>query len=173
MCFMHHGLLVNHEEDILVSHFPRGPIRVQGRYEVGLREGKTTWGGGGEGLLDFVGAYRLVTVGGMTEPGAYLAASQPPTPQNLVIVHSRCIVRVHSRCIVVGTRSLPLHSVAWVPALQLWPTILMMATTQVQIYPPPLTPSRSVSRSYLSLPPPLFSLFLPLPAPGASRAIFC
>lgn len=50
-----HGLLVNHEQDILVSHFPRGPIRVQGRYEVGLREGKTTWGGG---LVDFVGAYR-------------------------------------------------------------------------------------------------------------------
>lgn len=119
-------------------------------------------------MLDFVGAYRLATVGGMTEPGAYLAASQPPTPQDLVIVHSRCIVRVHSRCIVVGTRSLPLHSVAWVPALQLWPTILMMATTQVQIYPPPpppLTPSRSVSRSYLS-PPPLsflsFSLCQPL-----------
>lgn len=51
VCFMHHGLLVNHEEDILVSHFPRGPIRVQGRYEVGLREGKTTWGGGGRGCL--------------------------------------------------------------------------------------------------------------------------
>lgn len=139
-----------------------------------MYRGDTRWaygkgkrrGEGGEGLLDFVGAYRLVTVGGMTEPGAYLAASQPPTPQNLVIVHSRCIVRVHSRCIVVGTRSLPLHSVAWVPALQLWPTILMMATTQVQIYPPPLTPSRSVSRSYLSLPPPLsflsFSLCQPL-----------
>lgn len=27
---MRHGLLVNHEQDILVSHFPRGPIRVRG-----------------------------------------------------------------------------------------------------------------------------------------------
>lgn len=61
---------------------------------------------------------------------------------------------MHSQCIVGSrrARTIPsylLHSVARAPALQLWPTILMMATTQVQR----LLLSSSTTRSTLSRPP--------------------
>lgn len=87
-----------------------------------------------------------------------------PTPLSGFAIVPRCIVRkreierVHSRH-PAGTPLCPFpsvlhHSIAWAPALQLWPTILMMATTQVLPLPSLFEPPFLAVLSLLSPSPP-------------------
>lgn len=59
-----------------------------------------------------------------------LPGSEPTLLSGFTIV-PRYIHSEEERECIAGTRPLLLFSIAWAPALQLWLTILMMATTQV------------------------------------------